>query len=789
MSGKRPLNDTDSEPASSPDRPSTPEQILASGVDALSLQGTPKSQGSGSFTASGSFTSTHVQEVWPWIADDIEKHDICTFYQVLIYFLRKVHAGDPPPDVLEKALQAVLPIANNTEVREALEKYRKPASAEKDRYAPFVGAFNNVLVHHLRPLRVPGANFSEHNPTEFMFCRNAEKVVTSSYESPFSGHLNTECKPDLILTTVHTTSRCHGIESGANRLYKAAQKQPNNNFTWDDILAFVEMELYCKTELAALPNTYNTSLQCEYEVIRDIRSRNPTPLKTAPKPAPAPSKPAKHVKTEHITGPSPFSSAEGLDVNPTVTEQPEVRDLDKAPPLVQCAIYGAEMLSGRPVVPSWTMTLMQDEVVHVWLYDRDGGIQSTGLNILIDLPRFLVLLFALQRFEFKDFGFVEPFDLGAVAALKSPSASGKERANERAIERMAADAKGVTVHMPYIAHSSDYSEWKTSTIQHLLNIPLKRHRQPDSSEDVEVYRVLRLTIVERLQHLITLPDEHFIRGWFQLVTAHYHSWRNGIQHRDISLGNLMCRGNDKDPVCAVLNDWDLAVDAKDPNTTHTSIEVTGTVPFMALDLLSEEAFRGNVAILYHHDLKAFVWVLIWAVCCYQNGKMIRTAPHGISDWDVRKPLTCGAQKERFIRRIKLTLPALDGWVYGAKFAYLVVYLREQDAEREAKRNQAMRRSLKSNGGSSSPPRLPANRRRTIRSANGRNSGLTSPNYVELSLAYLSSLLWVTIQRMADWVGPQGTDGRDQEGYIVKAPRGWKRHLCGTSPTPCQLLET
>ncbi|KAI0656701.1 hypothetical protein C8Q70DRAFT_1107981, partial [Cubamyces menziesii] len=75
--------------------------------------------------------------------------------------------------------------------------------------------------------------------------------------------------------------------------------------------------------------------------------------------------------------------------------------------------------------------------------------------------------------------------------------------------------------------------------------------------------------------LSSLPTEQFIRGWFQIVTAHYYNWRNGVQHRAISLDNLMCSSEDEDPVCAVLNDWDLDIDhAKDTNLAHTSFEVT-----------------------------------------------------------------------------------------------------------------------------------------------------------------------------------------------------------------------
>lgn len=121
-------------------RPTTPESQLKADVAALSLQATPKSQGSGSYTASGGFTSTRyvpccrrrdvslkcalcsVQEVAPWIAHDVKQHDTCTFDAVLIYLLGKVHEDGTPSVPLEKALQAVLPIANSAAVRQGLEE-------------------------------------------------------------------------------------------------------------------------------------------------------------------------------------------------------------------------------------------------------------------------------------------------------------------------------------------------------------------------------------------------------------------------------------------------------------------------------------------------------------------------------------------------------------------------------------------------------------------------------------------------------------------------------------------
>ncbi|KAF9013135.1 hypothetical protein BDQ17DRAFT_1225758, partial [Cyathus striatus] len=68
---------------------------------------------------------------------------------------------------------------------------------------------------------------------------------------------------------------------------------------------------------------------------------------------------------------------------------------------------------------------------------------------------------------------------------------------------------------------------------------------------------------------------------------HYALWSNGIEHGDISLGNLMW---DEKEGCGVLNVFDLAflsgieLDGKAYNCER---ELTGTISFMVRDLLRE----------------------------------------------------------------------------------------------------------------------------------------------------------------------------------------------------------
>jgi len=101
---------------------------------------------------------------------------------------------------------------------------------------------------------------------------------------------------------------------------------------------------------------------------------------------------------------------------------------------------------------------------------------------------------------------------------------------------------------------------------------------------------------------------------------------NGVYHRDISDGNLMYK-KDKDTgeVIGVLADFDLS-SLEDSKTLNT--ERTGTVLFMALNLLSEDALAGKVKHDYGHEAEAFFWVGVYDTACYDNGHTVGDAVPG-----------------------------------------------------------------------------------------------------------------------------------------------------------------
>jgi Fungal protein kinase len=109
-----------------------------------------------------------------------------------------------------------------------------------------------------------------------------------------------------------------------------------------------------------------------------------------------------------------------------------------------------------------------------------------------------------------------------------------------------------------------------------------------------------------------------------LVLGHRRLWQVGIEHNDISVSNLMYDKTKNGEEKGVLNDFDLA--HVRGMTRPSGTERTGTMPFMALDLLTKDAWAGKVERLYRHDCESFAWVLLWICSRYDKGAEIEHPP-------------------------------------------------------------------------------------------------------------------------------------------------------------------
>jgi len=80
------------------------------------------------------------------------------------------------------------------------------------------------------------------------------------------------------------------------------------------------------------------------------------------------------------------------------------------------------------------------------------------------------------------------------------------------------------------------------------------------------------------------------------------------------------------PVGIPWHSWVATAAHGAPPAIHGTLYAAKAIAFMALDLLTEEAWNGHVERLYRHDCESFAWVLLWICCRYHNGKVINDPP-------------------------------------------------------------------------------------------------------------------------------------------------------------------
>lgn len=98
----------------------------------------------------------------------------------------------------------------------------------------------------------------------------------------------------------------------------------------------------------------------------------------------------------------------------------------------------------------------------------------------------------------------------------------------------------------------------------------------------------------------------------------------------------------------VLGDFDLATLRDSPHKRGR--ERTGTIPFMAIELLQKGYFEGKIARSYRHDVESFLWVLVWASMLHDS------TWEGRETWQTSNYSTCRASKTELLL---LTFPHIS----------------------------------------------------------------------------------------------------------------------------------
>jgi len=149
--------------------------------------------------------------------------------------------------------------------------------------------------------------------------------------------------------------------------------------------------------------------------------------------------------------------------------------------------------------------------------------------------------------------------------------------------------------------------------------------------------------------------------------GHAFLWKHRVEHGDPSLGNMMY---DPDLNCGVLTDFDLSLLQWECRVIGT--DRTGTVPFMATDLLTEAYWRGFIKRFYRHELEAFIWVLPFTFLLYQDGMRLPNAY--VDPWRTSDYRLCMKEKSAFQEQSTFTAAAFTVQTDFKGFWRLVYFL-------------------------------------------------------------------------------------------------------------------
>ncbi|KAG7447164.1 uncharacterized protein BT62DRAFT_893017 [Guyanagaster necrorhizus] len=207
-------------------------------------------------------------------------------------------------------------------------------------------------------------------------------------------------------------------------------------------------------------------------------------------------------------------------------------------------------------------------------------------------------------------------------------------------------------HLPDILLSQDFDHGADSTQANLVAFFAKAMFAEAEKFEYEK-RVCRITVQERLYPLEELQTvQEYAQIFFDILQIHKWLYDHpGILHRDISPGNIMWRRTVDGHLRGVLNDFDLS--AYRHETGPSSRQRTGTLPYMAFELLNNDNNGHPPKHLYRHDVESIFYVILLLCCRYEvvatqdlDGRPILERTHVPSPFDSWYKLDRDGLKEK-----------------------------------------------------------------------------------------------------------------------------------------------
>uniref|UniRef100_A0A0W0G9D7 Fungal-type protein kinase domain-containing protein n=1 Tax=Moniliophthora roreri TaxID=221103 RepID=A0A0W0G9D7_MONRR len=567
------------------------------------------------------------------------------------------------------------------EMKESIREYCK-ASTEAERYKHLVSALNTVICNFrsrkFKDLITP----AEMGDSELIFFTSDPAVLVTHVTG-------TEKKPVIIAASPRTLKDWFGVTDELewtkwrDEIKKGSKPRAGLQRRWLDVLQPWELNKSKKSLRSERLEKVFSEKDLTEIAPRDDQVTEKEDHHAADGPGPGTSSrkrrrgsetdvesTSKRQKT--LINNSPLPESPIFNAQYANASAPPVDNL--CSPDMQLAFYALERLSAAWNITHTTGILLQDTELQLWYYDSQGCIQTHYIDILQQLPLFVVMVMIFQRFnsrmwgvrdteisrptESKTYYIIEDTTKGPrfelcgrrpfTAHVSEKQNHSQHPMNTRSKEDVDAEPDPSPEEKFFKAAWPDISRNKEPAIldearrraDELLQEPLRSYVKDHiptvdtweelsdtstalircflglSTENGQVQLWMICPILEPARELA--PQAFWVALW-EAIRCHYILWHIGVAHGDISLSNIMYR--EVTGKC-ILNDYDLAT-LMDPGTEVPDCkgyECTGTKPFMALDLLKEEGVMDHTQRRYRHDLESFCWVLVWVGACVQDGR-------------------------------------------------------------------------------------------------------------------------------------------------------------------------
>ncbi|KAG2104742.1 uncharacterized protein F5147DRAFT_654391 [Suillus discolor] len=558
-------------PAGETGTSATPQRANASGQCDSKIESTPNSHGAFIISENISLVDVQVKEVRPWIQWDIEQAKQCRADAMLQALLQRTYCAPETkqPKLLQKCLKGVLPVCNgqvsaggisSLGIKTALKEY------------PFIDATNIAL-----------ACLEEIEIDRMCAPVSAMDMIWPQNNMP------------MYQTYQMDDQKDDTKDSQKRKAYMVKNAKPKpKNLLWKDVLACIEFKRKTgRMKGIKLPPS-------RYLPVDHLKAEVPLP---GPSQSPA---------TQPASDTAPQSS--GL-----TAAQPAKGGSNFKRKVADTLESTTIKFKVNPDEPD--VTIQMDNVIWTWYYDHQGTVQSLGINFIQDLPRFMVLLLALQCLKVHDWGRnkdllpvqvegkqyhklkIKDEDLGMASRTSEPEILKK-------VEEIAKRHATVQDHVPELLWHHTFTN-PTSVIREVLDV-----LEPSMGSCV-----FYILVFHKLYPIMKLQGKDLFDVWRSVFyhAGHLTLWKEGVHHQDVSPGNLMRYWKDGKQI-GILNDYGLSSLADDPGPQGN--EHTGMVPFIALDLLTEKGQHGKVKHLYLHDLESFMWCFAWISLHYENGVLL-----------------------------------------------------------------------------------------------------------------------------------------------------------------------